>query len=237
MILYHGTSSKYLSDILKNGLQPRIYTNNSNYDEDSNPSNEQLVYLTSHWHYFYAFMTTNFNKTRYSEAHNIDFEAEMTYDEMTEYEAYYRMTGDVPIIIEVEVPVEFLTFDEDIAYFNQFIRDVKDKKISNLEDIDYQYSLQQFTCTCMEAIPTSMIKSIEVAAYYDLDYILGKACDYGCFYTNWCNGITIKEKTLTQALEEAVEIMKDYNLGGFDSIDLSKKKTKIVYGDSCVNVL
>lgn len=51
--LYHGTSAKYLNAILKNGLQPRDVTKNSNYDGDF-ISHGDLVYLTDSHPMFYA---------------------------------------------------------------------------------------------------------------------------------------------------------------------------------------
>ena len=233
--LYHGTSSHYLADILKNGLRPRKCTNNSNYD-DSNPSNESLVYLSNYWHYFYAFMTTNINLQNYEKEHDVDLRDEKTDDETGFYEAYYRLTGDMPIVIEVEVPVEWLTYDEDIAYFNPFLQDVKSGNIQNPGDVDYRYSMQQFTCACMEAIPVSMIKSIEVIAYYDLDYILDKRCDYAQIYGRWTYGRKIEEEELAEALELAIEEMKDYHLGAFEEIDVSNPNTKLIYHDTCVYI-
>lgn len=45
MILFHGTSSRFLKPILKHGLRPRKLTGRSTY-EGHLESNEELVYLT-----------------------------------------------------------------------------------------------------------------------------------------------------------------------------------------------
>lgn len=51
MKLYHGTSSRYLKKILKNGLLPRTVTNNSNWDT---MSGDDRVYLTTAYAPYYA---------------------------------------------------------------------------------------------------------------------------------------------------------------------------------------
>jgi len=53
LTLYHGTSAKYLKKILKDGLQPRCITKNSNYDGDF-VSCPDLIYLTDTHPMFYA---------------------------------------------------------------------------------------------------------------------------------------------------------------------------------------
>lgn len=44
MKLYHGTSEKYLSSILKNGITPRATNKISNWEDA--PSNPHMIYLT-----------------------------------------------------------------------------------------------------------------------------------------------------------------------------------------------
>lgn len=53
LTLYHGTSAKHLEKILKEGLQPRGVTKNSNY-EDEFVSHPELIYLTDTHPMFYA---------------------------------------------------------------------------------------------------------------------------------------------------------------------------------------
>lgn len=54
MILYHGTSTKHLKGILKNGLQPRNVTGNSNW-EGKIESKVGFVYLTDAYPVYFAF--------------------------------------------------------------------------------------------------------------------------------------------------------------------------------------
>lgn len=54
MILYHGTSTKHLKSILKNGLQPRNVTGNSNW-EGKIESKAGFVYLTDAYPVYFAF--------------------------------------------------------------------------------------------------------------------------------------------------------------------------------------
>lgn len=51
--LYHGTTTRYLNNIIQNGLTPRKVNQVNNFVEV--PSNEELVYLTTKWHYWYAY--------------------------------------------------------------------------------------------------------------------------------------------------------------------------------------
>lgn len=235
--LYHGTTSANLDNILLHGLQPRKFTNNNNF-KDSNPSNDDLVYLTSHWHYYYAFLALNTAMQKYEEENNIELEdlKSEEADDMTRYDVYYRLTGDVPIILEVEVPVEWLTYDEDIAYFNQFLDDAQSGKITSPDDIDYKYSMQQHTCASINSIPLSMIKSIKVIAYYDLDYVLDRQSEYGQLYHLWSRGIRIDESKLSESLENAISFMEDYHLGAFDEVNLERSNPITKYEDSCVFV-
>jgi len=54
MKLYHGTSSRYLDDILKNGIRPREQTGNSNW-KGSVISKKGFVYLTTAYPVYFAF--------------------------------------------------------------------------------------------------------------------------------------------------------------------------------------
>lgn len=53
MLLYHGTSEKYLKDILEKGILPRSQTNNTNW-KHTIQSNKSLVYLTTCYAGYFA---------------------------------------------------------------------------------------------------------------------------------------------------------------------------------------
>jgi len=53
LILFHGTTTKFLEEILQKGLLPRTGTGNSNYSGDIE-SRPEFVYLTSHYPMFYS---------------------------------------------------------------------------------------------------------------------------------------------------------------------------------------
>ena len=58
MILYHGTSSRYLPEILEYGLQPREYTDVAGNWEGNIQSKPDLVYLTDAYALYYALAAT-----------------------------------------------------------------------------------------------------------------------------------------------------------------------------------
>ena len=57
MKLYHGTTTKYLSRILKGGIKPRGATGNSNWEEF--PSMDNRVYLSSTYPLYFAAAATD----------------------------------------------------------------------------------------------------------------------------------------------------------------------------------
>lgn len=54
MILYHGTTDKFLSGILAKGIQPRLVHGNSVYKEIKMDSHQEFVYLSDRYPMFYA---------------------------------------------------------------------------------------------------------------------------------------------------------------------------------------
>lgn len=58
MILYHGTSTEYLPQILEKGLHPRDVTGVKSNWEDGVESKPDLVYLTNAYPVFFAIATT-----------------------------------------------------------------------------------------------------------------------------------------------------------------------------------
>ena len=219
--LYHGTASKYLNDILENGLRPRRYHNNSNFGEGTNPSNDSLVYLSPVLQYFYAFMGVINNKDAYEEEHG-----ELSYEE------YYERTGDVPIIIKVEVPVSWLTYDEDVAYFSKFRADYAENPTKTLAELDYKYSLLQHSCASMKTIPFERIKSIQGIAYYDLNITCKGQSTYGNMIENWRFGLELPLEQFEGAVEQLLYEMNDNHLGAFEEIQPTKgERYKIRFED------
>lgn len=79
LILYHGTTSKYLKRILREGIKPRNETKlKSNWDGQGIPSRPDLVYLTTCYAAYYASMAT----TRKCDK-SVVFKLEINPDEMT----------------------------------------------------------------------------------------------------------------------------------------------------------
>ena len=104
--LYHGTSSTFINDILKNGLVPTGYTGNimfqyTDYNRKGQPKHPDCVYLTN----------TLENAQRYG-ANGI------------------RKQGGFPIIMEVEVNEDNLTWDDDAFYKNYQDFDLGEKNVN-----------------------------------------------------------------------------------------------------------
>jgi hypothetical protein len=59
MILYHGTSTKYLPSILAEGLQPRSITGRKSHFAGDVASKPDLVYLTDCYAMYYAFVAAH----------------------------------------------------------------------------------------------------------------------------------------------------------------------------------
>jgi hypothetical protein len=57
IVLYHGTSSAYGTDIKSAGLLPRRMTGNSNFDDEGIPSDPELVYLGDRYHFAHGLST------------------------------------------------------------------------------------------------------------------------------------------------------------------------------------
>ena len=117
IILYHGTTTAHLKDILKDGIKPRIYTNKSNYKEEHRSANN-LVYLTDKWHYMYAYNVTEYFSKN---IHGVDYE-------------WWKHKDILPMYIKVKVPKERLTLDEDIVYsdfFKNKVNKIKEQQKNN----------------------------------------------------------------------------------------------------------
>lgn len=104
ILLFHGTTTKYLAEIQEKGILPRKATENSNWKHAETiptqfgyqrpiESIPDRVYLTDLWHYFFAF----------NAAMGADPE-------------WYKTWSVAPIVLEVEVRVENLAPDEDYVH-------------------------------------------------------------------------------------------------------------------------
>lgn len=233
--LYHGTSAHHLPSILENGIQPKTFHNNSNYDE-SNSSNSELVYLTNNLGYYYAFGTTMLDMAMYEKENNVNFsELALTDTEMrTAYEIYYALTGNVPILIEVSIPRTWLYFDEDIAYSRK-IRSMLSSGELKLDTIDYEISLQQHTCTSIFPVPLANIEEIQTIAYLDLEELLTNT-HYGNLCDKWVNGLPVDMESFEAAKEELMTKIEVNHMGALDTIAVDNKKPTITYEDSAVYI-
>lgn len=119
--LFHGTSLRYFNDILLGGLQKRNITQRSNF-EDEIKSNENLVYLTNKWHYWYA------------------YKAVETLNKMDEANV------NVPCYIECEVEVKNLIMDEDFFHSKYVKTKLKNclKRHEQYMELKYDECISQY---------------------------------------------------------------------------------------------
>lgn len=234
--LYHGTSSSRISSILTNGLQPKSMHGHSNYD-DTNPSNEELVYLAKELSLAYAFSVVSMEKEQYEKEHNIDFNRLEIIDKdyRTAMEIYYETTGNVPVIVEAKVPVEWLYFDEDIAYSRE-IFDGLTKGYLEFEELTFNISMSQHTCTSIMPIPVENIRNVAVVAYAEADNVLGGYTMYAQKYRHWINGFQVKREDLKEAYDDLMEKITDDHAGALDEIHVTIKNPQIRYSQSAVYI-
>lgn len=136
--LYHGTSTKYLNDILKKGILPRNQTGHTNWDVhvESIPN---VTYLTDKWHYFYAINAVM--------EHSKEF-------------------AHFPCYIECKVPKRLLVMDEDFIH-SDFMNKKIEKAIRVKSEITYDATecLNEYgTVGVYGSITPSMIVSFTVLA-------------------------------------------------------------------------
>lgn len=140
--LFHGTSLKYFNNILLMGLQPRDVTRVSNY-KDELSSIEGLVYLTSKWHYWYAFNTVN----------------------------RIRESGDeeinIPCYVDIEVSSNDLILDEDFFHSRYVLNAIKNcaRRHSPVLELSYEECISQYaTIAHIGAIPKEKITNLTILA-------------------------------------------------------------------------
>lgn len=122
-MLYHGSSVDKLNNILLNGLLSRSKTNNSNFKGDL-VSNENLVYMTNKWHYFYAYNAISEDLDEPTTGH----------------------LPKIPCYIEAKVPKKFLVHDEDFFHSKYMLNKIKNciKKNQRYLEVTWEESLAQY---------------------------------------------------------------------------------------------
>ncbi|GAB6474141.1 hypothetical protein CON36_35425 [Bacillus cereus] len=154
--LFHGTNTFHLNSILENGILPRNKTGNNNWDKEEAYSNEDIVYLTNKWHYWYAYNSTErLLERKYGK------------DWSSVKEAQWWLTGSIfPIYLECEIPKVYLTLDEDIV-FSKFVKDEIKRAIKKGTDLQLNVTWEdslahQGTVGVRGGIPREFIKSIHI---------------------------------------------------------------------------
>lgn len=157
--VYHGTSTKYLNSILKDGILPRNLTGNTNWHEDA-LSIPNVTYMTDKWHYLYAINAVV--------EHGVS-------------------PGSFPCYIECKVPKRLLVIDEDFIH-SEFMNKKIERAMRNSNDIEYdpmECLTEYGTVGVLGSIPPSMMVSFSVLADGDtIKNILKKS---GTFMKDWMN--------------------------------------------------
>ena len=186
--LHYGTTSRHLNAILKNGLKPRLLTNENNFEHV--PSNEEMVYLTTKWHYWYAYhaneesLKKSVGEGRYEE------------EPITKL---WNETSDFPMYLTCEVPVESLTLDEDVVYQRDIKKKIREGIIKRPEDITVEDCLEQGTVACLEPLPLVQIDSITILGSSKLrDNLIDG--EYGEEMRKWFRGLGTGDLTETELL-------------------------------------
>ncbi|PLS19751.1 hypothetical protein CVD28_01545 [Bacillus sp. M6-12] len=186
--LYHGTTTKYLNDILKNGLTPRKENKVNNFSDV--PSNEELVYLTTRWHYWYAYNANQ--ESLIKQVGEKRFEEE-------DIETLWNETGDFPMYVTCEVPVEFLTLDEDVVYQRKIRKGFRDGTITSPADITVDMCLEQGTIASLQTISPEYINEIVILGNAEYKNYLLEG-QYGADASNWFSGLGIGHSDLWELI-------------------------------------
>lgn len=194
--LYHGTTTAYLVDILKNGIRPRCYTNNSNYEHQHRSANN-AVYLTDKWHYMYAVQVTDkYIKNKYGDNGL----------------PWWTNRESFPVYIKLNIPKEHLAIDEDIVfskYFKDIVRQNKDFTAT------WKESLKHYrTATFIGEIPVEYIEEITVLG--DTGFIVKEICDdnsaYYKDYANVMKGVSVGKRIKDISVIKKKEIKSPLNI-------------------------
>lgn len=186
--LFHGTTTRHLNSILQHGLTPRMENQVSNFDDV--PSNEELVYLTTRWHYWYAYNANQQSIIRQVGEERFDKE---------EIEDLWRETGDLPMYISCEVPRELLTLDEDVVYQYNIRKGMKEGRIQKPEDITVEMSLEQGTVASLTPIGLEYINEIVILGNGEYrSHLLDGS--YGADASNWFKGFGLGDTDMWELI-------------------------------------
>lgn len=199
--LYHGTTTKHLNEILSKGLTNRMTNQNNNFLKV--PSNEQLVYLTTKWHYWYAF-----NANQESLKEKVGEEVYEQHFVENSLSALWNKTGDFPMYVVCEVPRELLTLDEDLVYQRSIRKKIREGIIQKPEDITIEECLNQGTIASLQNVSLEYINEIVIlgSEEYREELLAG---EYGEEVHRWFNGFGIGNiRVETLSLHEMVRYRK-----------------------------
>ena len=154
--LYHGTSTKYLDDILSKGITPRH--NNGIGNWSGNPSHPLMVYLSDAYAVYFAQQSVNaYDEKKCNSKKNEPVVLEVIVDTKRLYpdedflEQYHRIAPQWKDVVEET------SMQERTIYFKQNLLDYKD---------DYKTSLFGLGNCCHKGI----IKPQNIVRYSLLDY-------------------------------------------------------------------
>ncbi|MFP3727956.1 hypothetical protein U8V72_22455 [Priestia filamentosa] len=181
--LYHGTNTYYLNKILEQGILPQNLTGNNNWRKEEALANENIVYLTNKWHYFYAY-------------NSIEMLLEKKYGEdwSSKEEGQWWINKNVfPIYLTIKIPKVYLTLDEDIVY-SKYVKDkikqaVKKKSEFNLNLTWNDCLSHHGTVGVRGSIPKEFIEDIHVLgdAHLYLE-LMNKKGKYQRDFRKWMDG-------------------------------------------------
>lgn len=181
--LYHGSTTGFLNNILRNGILPRKYSLYHNFKE--NPSNEHLVYLSNKWHYWYAYHANKESLIRKVGQERYDTE---------NIRNLWNETSEFPMYIICDVPKELLTLDEDIVYQYDIKHKIRSGYIKDPTDISISECLTQGSIASLKPIDPLFINEIIIlgSPEYREELLEGQ---YGKEVNNWFNGWGMGELT------------------------------------------
>lgn len=195
--LYHGTTSRHLNKILKEGLTARINNQQNNFEHV--PSNEHLVYLTTKWHYWYAY---NANQESLIQQVGID---RYNNESIT---SLWNETSDFPVYLSLEVPIELLTLDEDVVYQKEIKRGIKEGRILSAEDITFETCLSQGTVASLTNLDPSYINEVFIlgSEKFRNDLLDGA---YGTDASLWFKGFGIGQVDMMEVLIHQISMKEN----------------------------